>query len=330
MPDDIASTGQHVFGGSRRSTAPDASTLGVMLPTFGLIDGTIHPAQISSAAVYAEQHGLDGLWLADHLLHPLPVLESVVTLEHIASVTRHVRIGTAVMLLALRQTIVAAKQLATIAAYHPGRLTVGVGAGGEHPMEFAAAGVPLEGRGDRMAAAVEECRALWRGDPFQGAEPHGGGRISPRPPQIPLLFGGHTAKALRRAARLGDGWVGFYKDVDGFAAARALLTRERETAGLEPDSFPTGMLLPTLVMDRDDGAVARAAAFMHGASNKDFRASPDRFVLAGTPDRILQRLADYHGAGCRHFILAVRDVGPAYMDQLAVVCAEILPGLASF
>jgi alkanesulfonate monooxygenase SsuD/methylene tetrahydromethanopterin reductase-like flavin-dependent oxidoreductase (luciferase family) len=152
-------------------------------------------------------------------------------------------------------------------------------------------------------------------------------RIAPVPSRIPLLFGGHTPRALRRAARLGDGWVGFYKDVDGFAAGRETLLAERRALGLDPAGFEVGMVLPTLISSNNADAAARAAEFMRGASTKNFQSSPDRFVLAGTPERAAQRLAEYHAAGCDNFILAVLDQGEAYTEQLKAICQELLPAV---
>lgn len=305
-------------------------TLGVMLPVFGLLDGTIYPSRIAEAALYGEEHGLDGLWLGDHLVHPLPLLESVVTLEHVASLTRRTRIGTSVMLLGLRKPIVAAKQFATIAAYHPGRLTLGVGVGGEHPTEFGAAQVPMDERGARLEESVVQMRQLWSGEPvkeqgrFYDLQ---GVRIAPASPRIPIVFGGHIPRALRRAAQLGDAWVGFYKDVEGFAEARSTILTERDAAGLGDDPFPLGMVLPTLLSEDGDDAAERAAGFMRGASTKDFQSSPDQYILAGTPEHALERMSQYVAAGCRHFILAVLDQGAAYMEQMAMVCEQVLPEL---
>jgi alkanesulfonate monooxygenase SsuD/methylene tetrahydromethanopterin reductase-like flavin-dependent oxidoreductase (luciferase family) len=302
-------------------------TLGVMLPVFGTIDGNIDPSSITAAAVYGEQHGLDGLWLGDHLVHPLPLLESIVTLEHVAMVTTRVRIGTSVMLLALRNELAVAKQLATVATYHPNRLTLGVGVGGEHPAEFRGSGVPLEQRAERLEAAVILMRQLWSGEPVTVPGRLEGIRIAPAPPPIPLLFGGHTPRALRRAARLGDAWVGFYKDVDGFRTARDTLLLERKKLGLDGAEFPVGMVLPTLLTERDHGAEDRAAEFMRGASTKNFQSSPERYMLAGTPERAVERLAEYHAAGCDHFILAILDQGQAYLEQLSAVCERLLPAV---
>jgi len=298
-----------------------------MLPIFGTLDGTIVPGSIAEAAVYGERSGLDGLWMGDHLVHPLPLLESIITLEHIASLTTTVRIGTSVMLLALRSPLTAARQLATIDAYHPGRLTLGIGVGGEHPAEFIASGVPLKERAARLEESVTLIRELWSGEPVQSPGKLEGVSIRPVPEHIPLLFGGHTPRALRRAARLGDGWVGFYKDVAGFAAARETLRQELETLGRDPDSFQTGMVLPAIVSETNDDAARRVGEFMRGASTKNFQSSPDQYVAAGTPERVAERLAGYHAAGCENFILAVMDQGAAYTDQLKAIGQEVLPAV---
>ncbi len=321
--------GRDVFGSTGISHA--GPTLGVMLPVFGAPDGTIDPALVGDVARYAEAQELDGVWVGDHLVHPLPLLESIVSLEHAASVTERIRVGTAVLLVALRRVLPLARQLATLALYHPGRLSVGVGIGGEHPGEFHAAGVPVRERGARVAEAVRHMRDLWAGRVVASAGSFADlteVRLAPMPPPIPLFFGGHTPTALRRAARLGDAWVGFYKGVDEFAQAREVVLREREAAGLSAEPFALGMVLPTVISERGD-AMARAAGLMRGASTKDFQSSPDRFVLAGAADQVLGRIAEYHKAGCDHFILAIRDQGKAYWDQMVAVSEQILPGIRS-
>jgi alkanesulfonate monooxygenase SsuD/methylene tetrahydromethanopterin reductase-like flavin-dependent oxidoreductase (luciferase family) len=322
--------GRDVFGRVDDDGPDDAPTLGVMLPVFGTLDGSIHPERIAEAAVYGEAHGLDGLWFGDHLVHPLPLLESIVSIEHVASLTSSTRIGTSVMLLALRNVIAAAKQLATVAAYHPGRLTLGVGVGGEHPTEFGAAGVAMSQRGARLEEAVEQLRSLWAGDEIAAPGRFtdlSGVRIAPLPGRVPILFGGHTPRSLRRAARLGDAWVGFYRDVAGFAEGAATIRSEREQLGLADEPFPTGMVIPTLIADSNAEAAERAAGFMRGASTKDFQSSPDQFIIAGTPERAVERIEEYRAAGCRHFVLAVLDQGDAYLDQLAAVCEELTPAV---
>lgn len=220
-------------------------------------------------------------------------------------------------LLALRNPLAEAKQIATIATYHPGRLTLGVGVGGEHPAEFRASGIDLPERADRLVEAVDLLRRLWSGEPVTADGPLHGVRIAPTPPPVPIIFGGHVPRALRRAAQLGDGRIGFHKDLDGFRAARGVLLRERARLGLDGAEFPIGMVLPTLIADDNGVADRRAAEFMRGASTRNFQSSPAQFMLAGTPERVVERISRYHAAGCEHFIMALLDQGPAYLDQLA-------------
>ena len=137
-----------------------------MLPTAAdTDDGSVDAARVIDAARLAEAAGFDGVYVGDHLVHPRPLLESVVTLATVAASTAHVTLGFCVLLVALRPTVLLAKELATLAAFVPGRLRIGVGVGGEYPLEFAIAGVPLGERGRRTDAAVRALRSLLAGRP---------------------------------------------------------------------------------------------------------------------------------------------------------------------
>ena len=200
------------------------------------------------------------MYVGDHLVHPRPLLESVVTLTAVAASTAHIAIGFCVLLVALRQTVVLAKELATLAAFAPGRLRVGVGVGGEYPPEFAIAGVPLAQRGDRTETAVEQLRSLLAGRPttvvgVDGVEIEV--TIAPAAPgEVPVLFAGWNEVALRRAARLGDGWIGYLLAPDSFPRRRSMLLECRAEFGLPIARFTTGMLLPVSPDDDVRGAAA--------------------------------------------------------------------------
>src|SRR6266700_3396196 len=125
--------------------------------------GLIAPDRVLTAARRAEAAGFDGVYLGDHLLHPHPLLESIVTLAAVAAVTRRISLGPCVLLFGLRHPVLLAKQLGTLAAFAPGRLRVGVGVGGEYPAEFEAAGVPLSERGKRMEMVLRSVRSLLSG-----------------------------------------------------------------------------------------------------------------------------------------------------------------------
>src|SRR5437763_2022188 len=154
-----------------------------MLPTAANPDDDgVDPPRVIESARRAEAAGFDGVYVGDHLLHPRPLLESVVTLAAVAASTQRVALGPCVMLLALRHPVVLAKQLGTLAAFAPGRVCVGVGVGGEYPAEFAAADVPLAQRGSRLEAGLRQVRALL------AADVAGEATIAQSAADLPILF----------------------------------------------------------------------------------------------------------------------------------------------
>src|SRR5215472_9800100 len=164
-----------------------------MLATAASRRGQTEPARVIEAARRAEAAGFDGVYVGDHLLHPHPLLESVVTLAAVAASTGRISLGPCVMLLALRHPVVLAKQLGTLAAFAPGRLRVGVGVGGEYPAEFTAAGLRMAERGRRMESGLTEVRALLaRGLEGSGAV------LAPVAPAVPFLLAGWKEVSMRR------------------------------------------------------------------------------------------------------------------------------------
>lgn len=150
-------------------------------------------------------------------------LDPMVTLSFAAAASSRVRIATGVLLLPEHNPVVVAKQAASLDRLSGGRLTLGVGVGWSRE-EFAALGVPFERRAARTAEYVAAMRTLWRDDvaSFDGTFARFAGiRVNPRPVRdrrIPVVVGGNSDAALRRAAAWGDGWYGF--NLDGVAAVR--------------------------------------------------------------------------------------------------------------
>src|SRR5689334_5709182 len=127
---------------------------GILLPSFDPLR-TGEPPPVARAAVLAETLGFDAVWAGAHLVCPAPGLDAAGVLSAAAAVTSRVSVGFSVMLLGLRPTAWAAKQLATIDALSGGRLLLGVGVGGEFPAEFTAAGVPVSERGARLNESLD-------------------------------------------------------------------------------------------------------------------------------------------------------------------------------
>ncbi|NIK59438.1 LLM class flavin-dependent oxidoreductase [Kribbella shirazensis] len=180
---------------------------------------TMPPERLVELAIAAEDLGYGTAWLPDHLLPPGEfgptyggVYEPLVTIGYLAARTSRIRFGTSVLVLPLRSPYVVAKQAATLHRLSGERVVLGIGAGWARD-EFAAVGAVFEERGRRTDEALGIVRDL-----FEGRDRGGVFEPTPRAP-LPIMIGGTTVPALRRAARYGDEWQGLNLDGAGFAAA---------------------------------------------------------------------------------------------------------------
>jgi probable F420-dependent oxidoreductase len=180
--------------------AEDAGFTGVTLP-----DSVFFPAEVSADYPYTstgERH-----WVPET---PLP--DPLVMIAALAAVTSRIRFQTTVLKVPLRDPLLLAKQVATLATLSGDRLDLGVGLSWI-PEEFRFTGTAMRTRGARLDEAIEILRAICGGGP-RWVEHHGRHYdfdkliVSPAPvTPVPILVGGHSEPALRRAARLGDGWI---------------------------------------------------------------------------------------------------------------------------
>jgi alkanesulfonate monooxygenase SsuD/methylene tetrahydromethanopterin reductase-like flavin-dependent oxidoreductase (luciferase family) len=288
--------------------------------------GLIAPGRVLATARRAEAAGFDGVYLGDHLLHPHSILESLVTLSAVAAVTERISLGPCVLLFGLRQPVVLAKQLGTLAAFAPGRLRVGVGVGGEYPAEFEAAGVPLAERGKRMETVLRSVRSL-----LSGGVTGGDLTFAPVAPDVPFLLAGWKEASLRRAATYGDGWIGYLHKPDSFGRRRDFLRNCRAELGYADQPFPTGMLIPVHVTshaDAEDAAAVASAAW--GELTKTPTRLPGHLFAAGPPEQVAEQLHRYWKAGCTEFMLGPADQGSGYQDQVELLATGVLPRLRQF
>ena len=182
--------------------------------------GLQNPDDVIDVATKAEQIGFDSIWVNHHVLHAGYVLErledrpyydALTTLTYVAALTKRVRLGTSVLVLPYLNPVVLAKSLATLDVLSGGRLTVGVGVGAlSHESE--ALGADYANRGSYTDESISVMKALWtQQDPvFEGTfYSFSGVKFAPKPlqqPHPPLWIGGQSRAAMRRAARVGDGW----------------------------------------------------------------------------------------------------------------------------
>jgi len=198
---------------------------------FGLHRGSsADPDTLARRAHRAEEFGFESLWIGDHIALPVAAnssasdppqqarLEAIVALAYMAAVTTRVRLAIGVIVLPQRQPVLLAKQLTTIDVLSKGRLIVGIGVGHVEP-ELQAMGAALNDRSARTDEYLAAMRALWA-EPtpaFDGQFVSFANVIErPRPiqrPHPPLVIGGHSPAALRRAALAGNGWYGWEQDL---------------------------------------------------------------------------------------------------------------------
>lgn len=318
-------------------------------------------AAIDEVAQAAEELGFDGLSVQDHLLSDpsvtpcgsdhghddRTVLEAMGVLHYLAGRTRRLRLLSGVFVLPYRNPILLAKEAATLDVLSGGRLVMGVGVGAvvgaatdggqrlsSHARiaqrEFEAMGV----RGDRgglMDEMLEAMIALWEDETasFRGRHVQFDALdLFPKPvqrPHPPIWVGGRSEAALRRVARLADGWFPSQASPELIAAGRARIAELATEAG-RPVPTDQGVNLFASVADRDETARAPVA----DALGRRFRDEDALWAatLAGSPQTVAERMAAFAAAGVNAFDLKLLPlpVGRT-LAQLRLIAADVLPAL---
>jgi alkanesulfonate monooxygenase SsuD/methylene tetrahydromethanopterin reductase-like flavin-dependent oxidoreductase (luciferase family) len=274
--------------------------------------------QLSAVCHDAELAGADVLWVCDHIFWHRPAIECMTALTVAAGATRSAAVGSCVLQLPLRNASVVAKQAASIQQLSGGRLILGVGVG-SHRGEYDQVGADYRRRGRQLDAGIDELHRSWTsgaGVTEGDLTDTGAGRYRqlPAPPAVPVWVGGSSENALRRAARLGEGWIPLFVDVPDYAVALERLAKETDRAGR-----PEGSVLPAIVLfvsvDSDDArALERGTAWMsslYGIPAKAFA----RHIVSGSAAHVAGVVAAYRDAGAQHVAVYVTDDEP--LDQFS-------------
>jgi probable F420-dependent oxidoreductase len=228
---------------------------------FGVALGRLNPAFFVPVVDEAERLGYESVWLPEHLVFPIemggspfpgeehppvppstPVFDAFAYLSFLAGRTERVKLATHVYLLGLRHPFISARAVATLDIVSGGRAIVGIGAGWLDT-EWKAIGLDFTSRGRRVDEALDVCRRLWTEEVI---EQHGEffdfGPVmfEPKPvqkPHPPVIVGGESPPALRRAARAGDGWVGLDHTLDTIGEPLRKLRKLREEADRADEPF---------------------------------------------------------------------------------------------
>lgn len=240
----------------------------------GIALGRLNPAFFVEATIEADRLGYESVWLPEHLIfttrmsrsphpgetHPpvppdTPIFDAFAYLAYLAGRTERVRLGTHVYNLGLRHPFVSARAVQTLDIVSGGRTEFGIGASWLEE-EWGVAELDFQSRGRRVDEALEVCKLLWtqpevsfHGEFFS----FDGAVFEPKcvqQPYPPVLVGGESGAALRRAARAGDGWIGMNHDLESGASQITRLRRLLEEQGRDPDAFEYCLGGP--VESRDD------------------------------------------------------------------------------
>ena len=307
---------------------------GVLIPTReAVMSSRPQTAPLLTMAERAEVAGFDSVWIGDSIT-ARPRHEPLTLMAAIAARTRRVRVGTAVLLPALRNPVVLAHVVGTLDRVADGRVILGVGIAADMPAirrEFAAVGVPFERRVGRFLETLAICRALWSRDHVSFSGKHftlDDVSVEPKPPRAggpPIWIGGSGPTALREAARF-DAWFPTGPTVEFFAEHFPRVQAAARTAGRPPNDV-LGAAYLTLALDDDRAkAEARMDQFLetyYAAPAKDIKARQAGY--AGPIDGCVQWIQRWIDAGAHH--IALRFAGGDQLAQVDEAAKRLLPQL---
>jgi probable F420-dependent oxidoreductase len=318
---------------------------GVFLPSFIIEEKqTRHAEKLRRFARRAEELGFDSLWITDHVItarrfYRVSWLDSLMTLSHVAAITEHVRLGTSILILPVRQPALLAKEIATLHHLSGARYIYGIGTGWYGP-EFEACGVRKKERGERTDEVLAVTNAL-----FRGAVDHEGRfyrlhgvEVEPHlddPPPVWVAGGsqlvhetspenpGMHPNVLRRIAAA-DGWIARPTCPPGLIASDLELIREaRAKAG---KSEPFTIAHENFVWIEETGTKEEVTAIQRerfGAIVSDERPWDyiDAVYMTGTVDEIQEKVQARIDAGAEYLMLHTLN---AETEQLELIHKHVV------
>jgi alkanesulfonate monooxygenase SsuD/methylene tetrahydromethanopterin reductase-like flavin-dependent oxidoreductase (luciferase family) len=261
------------------------------------------PRTVVADAQLAEELGFDLVGCGEHLFFHGPTPNAFAMLAAAAAVTTRIRLVTSIALLPLYPAVMVAKLAAMIDNISDRRFELGLGAGGEYPAEFEAAGVDPVTRFRRMDEGLEVIRRLFSGGSvsFEGEYcALSGVTLDPAPRHggaLPIWLGGRKLGAIRRAGRYADVWMPYMVEPtqvrDGLAQVREVAT----VHGRAEDAVSAALFAWTAVDTDEAWARRTGVAAVSAAYRQDFSSLAGRYLLTGGPDEVADRLAEFATAG---------------------------------
>jgi len=274
--------------------------------------------------------GCSHVFVADHVSFHVGIgMDGLVQAALIAGLEPRLQVVVGVYLLALRHPVPVARQIATLCESAPGRLVLGVGVGGEDRHEIEICGVDPRTRGRRTDECLTVLQGLLSGEPISHAGEFfefDSARIVPAPdPAVPIVVGGRSDAAIRRAGRLGDGWLGVWCSPERFARAAAEVDEHASAAGRSVPEHH-GLQVWLSVDANRDRARTRLARGMESIYRVPFERF-EKYSPYGEPGEIADFLARYAPAGCRFFnLMPLAESVEAGIDAIAEIRERLHAG----
>jgi probable F420-dependent oxidoreductase len=286
---------------------------------------------IVRVAERAEDWGLDSFWLSDHLLAPSAELDVVATLAMLASHTSRMKLGPSVLLLNLRHPLMVAKAFASLDYLSKGRIVMAVGTGA-NVADYALCGVPAESRGKRLDEGIEVLRAVWKNPK---ASYHGrffnfdDVTIEPRPVArtnndsgtMDIWVGGRSDGALKRTARLADGFFASFQTPDEYATSMTKIRDYAAAYGRANAHIESGLILLCRIAGSREKALDEMQPMLK-AMGRGAEQFMERSVF-GSPEEVIGRMSEYAKHGLDKFVLWPIAEPAAWPRQIELVGREI-------
>ena len=287
-------------------------------------------------ARWMEDLGYEYFSAGEHFMRgdpPGPTHAALPVLAVAAGATDQMRVLSSIILTPFYHPLVLARTTATLDAASGGRLTLGVGVGGEFPVEFEAAGLRVDQRGRRTDECLEVMRKLWTGEKVTFSGRHfqlTDAMINPAPvqkPNPPVWVSGRRDAAMARAAKFGDGWMPYFYDapryrdsvqkIKVFAAAAG-----RDISGFQWAHFPYIAIYPTEQQAAEVAAEQLGGRYLYGGEFLDI---VRKYCLLGTVENCIKQLQEYIDAGARQIIFSISCPREDRERHLETIAKELIP-----
>jgi alkanesulfonate monooxygenase len=291
-------------------------------------------AGLYAYAERAEALGFESLWAWDHVLlgvePSFPIIDSITTLGAVAARTKTIKLGTGVLVLPLRNPVVAAKALGSLDVISGGRLILGVAAGW-YAREFDAVGVPFKQRGRIFERNLDILLRLWteervtlKADEFNLREAVMVPRTAQRP-RPPVLIGGYVDAVLKRAGTVGDGWLTYFYTPESFTKSWQKVQAFAREAGRDPSALTaTNQLAIYVGKNRSETEKDMRQWLSTEWDTAAWSESTIEHAVHGSADECVEQLRAHVKTGVNRIILIPYRYAP---EQVERVAKEVLPKL---